>query len=480
MKVSAYFELGMQQPFLDFVDVDLDTDIPVFVDPSALRTMKSEWATECVSMLQHFFEAVLLALKTSDKNTARYLLSYLNERNEFHLGLSKGESRGHAIGSKYAELMLKALGKTKAARTLLLTDLEDTALLIPGIGPDLISDAICNIIRGPLINYTQEMSKYYGIPLTPGVASGPIWNVHTGRWEECLIQLPMTKHGPVVLVPKLIVRHRLSIDAGSYYRHYLLPAMQRDEINANTSIVRTLKSGKNKGEKRVSKKALIEKYGADKLAIAKQSEKRQAILKEYKKDARRRTRPLDHHDFVDLGNNQDVDWRALIKQLRQTNTGTAYASAYHSLTERILSALLYPHLVHPEKEQKIHGGRKRVDIRYTNESKSGFFSWVSQHYVAPFIWVECKNYKDDVGNPELDQLSGRFSTRRGEVGLLLHRKIDNKSLLYQRCKDTATDGRGYIVPIDDDDLIQMIQERIDEGANCRFSLLRKLFNQLVE
>ncbi|MFA6527283.1 MAG: hypothetical protein WCT20_02565, partial [Candidatus Babeliales bacterium] len=43
----------------------------------------------------------------------------------------------------------------------------DTCLLIHGIGTDMISDAICNIIRGPLISYTHDMCKYYDIPMEP-------------------------------------------------------------------------------------------------------------------------------------------------------------------------------------------------------------------------------------------------------------------------------------------------------------------------
>jgi hypothetical protein len=50
MRVSEYFQLGKTQPYLDFVDVRLETDIAVFVDPSALGGMKSVWGHECASL----------------------------------------------------------------------------------------------------------------------------------------------------------------------------------------------------------------------------------------------------------------------------------------------------------------------------------------------------------------------------------------------------------------------------------------------
>ncbi|WP_279490259.1 hypothetical protein [Aeromonas veronii] len=178
------------------------------------------------------------------------LLSSLNERNEFHLGYSAGESKGHAFGSESAKSVWSALTKSKAAATGLLQDLEDTALLIHGIGTDMISDAVCNILRGPLIKYTQDMCMYYGIPLTPNVASGPIWNPQKELWEETFVSLPMTNFGKVILVPKIIVRHRLTFQCNEYYRYFLLPEMQDEHLRANSSLVETLKSG----ERRVTKK----------------------------------------------------------------------------------------------------------------------------------------------------------------------------------------------------------------------------------
>jgi hypothetical protein len=65
----------------------------------------------------------------------------------------------------------------------------------------------------------------------------------------------MTKEGKIILVPKVIVRHRLSYEYNEYYTHYLLPEMQIAELAANTGLVELLQNG----NKRVTKKALKEK-----------------------------------------------------------------------------------------------------------------------------------------------------------------------------------------------------------------------------
>lgn len=477
MRVSEFFKLGKGQPFLDFVDIRLDTDIAVFVDPTALKSMNSSWGQECTSMVQHYFEAVLNQIKSGNDQKAQQLVSSLSERNEFHLGFSSGKSQGHGFGSKSAESVWGALSKSEAAKSGLLKDLEDTCLLIEGIGRDMVSDAVCNIIRGPLITYTQEMCRYYGIPLTPGVASGPIWNPATEIWESAFVELPVTSHGPVILVPKIIVRHRLSYEYNEYYTHYLLPEMQSAELAANTGLVELLQGGR----KRVTKKALKEKYGSDKLAVIEQTLKHPHVLEEYRKEKLEESPPpLDHEQLAEIEEIDAPDWDDLADRLRNLPTGKAAADDYEKLIEEILSALFYPSLCNPTKQHKIHDGRKRIDITYTNEAKSGFFAWLLQHYPSAFIFVECKNCGSEVGNPEIDQLGGRFSPSRGKVGILVCRSLDKPDALQARCTDTAKDDRGFILYLTDEDVIDLIKQAKGGVTSMDFPLLVRKFRTLVD
>lgn len=135
----------------------------------------------------------------------------------------------------------------------------------------------------------------------------------------------------------------------------------------------------------------------------------------------------------------------------------------------------------PVIEREIHEGRKRIDINYTNIARKGFFHWLhAVHNVnASYIPVECKNYSNEIANPELDQLSGRFSVQRGVVGILCHRGYGDKASVVKRCRDTALDGRGYIIALDDDDLAEMVEERknIEDGEG--FTYLWGRFAELI-
>jgi len=476
MKLSEYFNLNKTQPFLDFVDVPLDTDLAVFLEPSAINSLDSPWGHELSSLLKSFFSTVLKLIKAGDHRKAQRLLSSLNESNEFHLGYSIGKSRGHGFGSDSAMSVWDALTQSGAAVTGLLKDLEDTALLINGIGTDMISDAVCNILRGALIKYTQDMCKYYGIPLTPDVATGPIWNPQEERWEQTLAPQPMTDFGRVTLVPKILVRHRLTYDSDYYYRHYMLPVMQNEHIKQHSSLVRTLKDGREE----VTKKSLYEKYGKGKLAVVEQTCLRPHILEQYKKEvAKSPSRPLSIEQFAEVETGELPDLDALISKLQNLATGRETANEYENLIEEIFSIIFYPALCNPKRENEIHQGRKRIDITYTNEAKQGFFWFLHSHYPCAFIFVECKNYGKEVKNPEMDQLAGRFSPSRGRVGIMACRTIDDKDTLMARCKDNVSDDRGYMIALDDNDIITLIKDYQENEGEPKFSLLHELWNELV-
>lgn len=476
MRVSEYFKLEKTQPFLDFVDVPLDTDLLVFLDPVAIKSLSSNFGHQCTTLIQNYFQAVLTRMKSGKHVEARALLSCLSERNEFHLGYSSGQSKGHAFGTKSAKSVWDALSKSQASKSGLLQDLEDTCLMIEGIGRDMVSDAVSNIIRGPLIDYTQYACKTYGIPLTPNIDSGPIWNSRIEKWEHKFVSLPIAKNEKIILIPKIMVRHALSFDYQNYYRHYLMPVMQQAELSANSGLVELLKNGK----KRVTKKSLSDHYGENKNAAVTQTLKYPHVLAEYKRYQQENVPPpLNHQQLAEIETTPAPDWDNLIVKLKKTKAGKVYASDYEKLVEEILSALFYPSLTNPQCQTNIHEGRKRIDITYINEAKIGFYSWLAKHYPAAYIFVECKNYGDDIANPELDQLSSRFSPSRGTFGIQVCRSLKDPELFVKRCIDTAHDNRGFILVLTDDDLIELIHTAKNGIISQEFSLLRRKFNRLI-
>src|SRR5579864_960216 len=100
MRFSAAFRIDKTQAELDFVDVDLGRDTPLFVDPFALSIRKDAWSYQCTQHVLSFFQTAIDAIHSGDDTCARQTLTNLSEPNETRLGLSRGEPSGRGIGGK--------------------------------------------------------------------------------------------------------------------------------------------------------------------------------------------------------------------------------------------------------------------------------------------------------------------------------------------------------------------------------------------
>jgi len=476
MKFSEAFNLGQSQSSLDFVDVDIVNDTPLFVDPWALRHLPTAWGEQCVNLIQDFFSTILGHVAAGNHEIARGLLLVLTEPNEVKLGLSSGRARGRGLGPYLASEIYDRLQSSRAVTTGLLEDLEDTLLFVDGIGPDIISDITINIIRGPLIEYTQRVAAQTGILLTENVSSGHIWAANTHNWRpSTYVTLPVSPHGKHILVPKIIVRRRLEYDVSEYYSNYVLEHLQREALAANSELVHLLKNGKRK----VFKKDLEDLHPKTKRTILDQTIQAPDILRDFREAKDRgKLNPLSHGELTANAHVPPPNWDHLMTGVTSVVPGREGADAYEKSIAQLLTALFYPHLVDPIPQTEIHEGRKRIDLTFTNVANSGFWGWLGTHYTTPKIYVECKNYVGELGNPELDQLAGRFSPRRGRVGLLVCRNFDDKLAFIRRCRDTADDDRGFIIPLDDTDLQALVDEAKltdrPEGV-----LLKNRFDRLI-
>ena len=477
MRVSEYYKLGLEQPSLDFVDVKLETDVPVFIDPTALHLLYTEWGAECRSLIQDYFNLVLDKIRHDKHSEAQMLLGNLSEPNETHLGLSVRRSRGHGMGSKLAEKIWHELKESRAIETGLISDLEDTALMINGIASDVISDIVTNIIRQPLLKYTEDMCEYYGIPMD-NIASKPIWNPNDKQWStEQYVNQPVVNGAPLMLVPKAIVRRSITYDAGRYYNLYLLEALKGEPVAQG--LVRILKNGERIPP---TKKALRERFGSGKSANRYLTPmiKRENILERYRNEQRNTPKAaLDHASLVETLDTPEPDWDELLEGLLKITPGKESAKAFEKAVKALLDALFYPWLMYPEAQTPILSGSKIVDITYANVAQDNFFKWVKDNYPAAHILIECKNYSTDPKNPELDQLAGRFSKSRGQVGLLIARQITNRPLMTNRCRYTADDKRGYIIALDDNDMRSLVEAKKSEPNDKQLELLWKRFRELV-
>ena len=480
--MSDYYELRRTQATLEFVDVYLHTDTRLFVDPRAFQVLRTPWAEGCVRALQEYFAAVLDAIKAEDESQALELLQGLHEPNETRLGLSRNRPRGRGVGDELAIDLYEALSRSEAARTGLLTDLEDTALMVPGIAADRISDITTNVIRPYLLEYTAGIAERYEMALDT-VESGPMWDRGTQEWDVTFVKQPTPYGEPLLLVPRSVVRYRLDFDPGDYYRKFVLRFLADREIARNSNLVHTLRDGTRK----VYKKDLDQRYRKRRrktikdVAIDVTLENPQ-IFSEFK--AARATRyspPLDFEVFTARAGVPPPDWTTLVRAVTELPPGNTDAQRYHRAVEALLSALFYPSLTDVTIEREIEQGRKRIDISYVNIAVDGFFRWfTTQIRGAPWVSFECKNYSNDPANEALAQLVGRLNDFRGRLGFLVCRRISDRTVFSARCHSELVNNGNYIIGLDDGDLTALVEARRNDDAGAFGRVLRDRLSEVVD
>lgn len=212
-----------------------------------------------------------------------------------------------------------------------------------------------------------------------------------------------------MLAPKFSVRRRISLDSQESYNHHMITFLQQEYLEAGDALVQVLKSGKS----RVTKGSVKKRHPFVKDELAAFVRDHPEALERYK-ELKGAQGPLATGE-LEMFFDERVFARVLIERLTQIASGSEAASEYHSVATGICTFLFFPNLICPVKEQELHEGRKRIDIKFTNTAKDGFFRRMlaAPQTRAISVSVECKNYQKEINNPELDQLSGRFGHQRG-------------------------------------------------------------------
>ena len=261
-RFSKVFGIDKSQAELDFVDVNLDTDTPLFLDPFAITQRVDPWSEECTRTVMAFFQQVIDYIRADNDDGARQLLSNLREPNETRLGFSKNRPQGAGIGELQSEQVFKALKDSSAVKTGFLHSLEECELWVDGISRDKLSDLTTNVIRRHLIVYTQEQCKLHDVP-TRQAATPAAFDPENMEWVAQHENLQVYGNRIILLVPKAIVRYEPAYEHGKYYNDFVLEYLQAEHVQAGSSLVRSFKNG----VRWVAKKDLKEKFPCTKLFL---------------------------------------------------------------------------------------------------------------------------------------------------------------------------------------------------------------------
>lgn len=482
---SEYYKLNKQQSELDFVDVPISgQDIRLFIDPYAIARREEAWLKKSSDQVYDFFDLLLDLIKLNKRPEALRLLDGLHESNETRLGYSP-KNKGAGIGKKQSKELYVALKATKALHSI--KDIEEFNLMIPGIDRDKVSDMTTNIIKQYLIEYTQIQCDLYGIK----IISRPIKNLFDPmkfEWYNDFRSLPVDPLGkPVILVPKAIVRVIPSLNADEYYQKYILEFLQEELYSAGSSLGRLLKDDRRarpaktviteevtkvgKGDGRKVKKEYIYEF----------SIMNPEVLEDYEAIKSEQTDPLTNSEIEAENTDRIQDYGAIIKKIRAIPPGKKSAHQYHDAVIGALNAIFYPLLTRPKKEAPTDDGIKRIDISYINSARYGFFSSLRnlKGIPATYIFVECKNYWNDLANPEVDQLATRFGPRKSKIGFLVYRNVTDRPKLIKRVRAIVSNEHGFILPFDNKDIFKLLKLKSENKDQEIDDFLEERFREIV-
>jgi hypothetical protein len=147
--------------------------------------------------------------------------------------------------------------------------------------------------------------------------------------------------------------------------------------------------------------------------------------------------------------------------------GKESALEYEKLILDSLTTIFDPELSNPKSQQRVDGGRMRIDITFDNNSREGFFLIVREMHrkKCPYIFFECKNYSAELGNPEFAQLEDRMHAMRCQVGFVVFRSAGDEQAILKQCKERSgtADDRPFVLALDDKDILNLLALRRDQG-----------------
>jgi len=434
--------------------------------------MGTKWSKECENQIATYFQYLLDSIKVGDKQTIKNLLGALHEVNEVALGYSQNGSSGRGIGPKQAKEIQDAFESSEAAVSGDIKDIADCALLIPGINRDKISDITSNILKKQLIVFTKEQCDLYSIPTKKVAISA--FDFDTLNFKSYYDYLPIVNGQPKVLLPITSVRQDPELSKDKYYRNFVLEFLRAEHSHAGDSLASVLRNGTIK----VSIADLKKTYPMGTDFLYDFTKKNPKILEKYKDELRRTALKGEKAKLEPKRKILSATERNTI--LKKVQTGNQEATNFHKITFDNLIEIFGNRLFDPQGEVKINDGRKRIDIVFNNNDK-GFFSRLNNiHKIhCPKIFVECKNYGKELGNPEIDQLQTRFSKQRGMFGMLLCRTIENKEKMIQRCKDVLKDREGYIIVLEDNDIENLLKFKENNDEDKIDQFMSKKLDEII-
>lgn len=269
--LSYYFKLNKHARDLEFIDLDLSTDLNLYVDPILLYRSPLKRFHYAHTFIVEFFTRAINYVKRDNKHKAKEMCQFPDAENLLGVASTKP---GHGPSKKLGERIYNELVCNKHIQEKGLIFLNEFQLIIPDISYDLISDAAVQISKDIFIEYTQKKCKEYGIPLQElPISHNYDWK--SNEWIDRYEHLPLNpfKDKAFLLTPWTVTRRYPDCDYQDFYKEiYRYVLLHREKT----------KQWKALGKKpKVTFEEIQKKYSSKKENISRHVKENPKSLNEY-------------------------------------------------------------------------------------------------------------------------------------------------------------------------------------------------------
>lgn len=252
--ITTFFGINGHVPF---VDVDVDSDTKLFVDPALIAFYSREGglARKADQMLRDY-SALLCILITSssapDRKRAYEMLTNLNEPRETRLGMSVEGFNGRGVDTYFRDRIGEVLvGDLQALITVgVFQWIGALPLFVEEFDRDRMSDMTTAIIRGSLLDFTEEMIHRYPQFQANGHSlvshTMKVWDPVGHQWKDRTAKLPNAGGHPLLLVPDEWTGANLQLHGRRYYEVPVLRYIQEELQSTNPAAGRVSKKSLQK------------------------------------------------------------------------------------------------------------------------------------------------------------------------------------------------------------------------------------------
>ena len=223
--ISDYLNLGIKgHSNFDFVDVFLNGDNRLFIDPCLIERDTQGWSKIAATHMSSYFDELYNALRSEGQHIGD-LFDHAHEQNATKLGYGNGQNGKGKTAKGLEECLSKLRYLTKEIPTI--SCAQDLPVLVEGFAEDCMSDLLTNILHDSLNQFTAlQMAKYGRKP--DGEKSFFTWDCTSSSWQNASRPCWLYNGKELLLVPKWIVRKNFLFSTHQYLYGVIIERM-RDE-----------------------------------------------------------------------------------------------------------------------------------------------------------------------------------------------------------------------------------------------------------